>query len=80
MTDSSSTGAKAYDWKYDPARQTLFVVPGDNTPSAVHRLKVEFDRPLDYRFEVDSSIWVDFWHWWAGFMGIIFGLLWLLVL
>ncbi|KAG8960324.1 hypothetical protein FRC05_006980 [Tulasnella sp. 425] len=80
VTYSSSTGAKAFDWKYDPARQTLFVVPGDNTPGAVHRVKVEFGRPLDYRFEVDSSIWVDFWHWWAGFMGIIFGLLWVLVL
>ncbi|KAG8939165.1 hypothetical protein FRC04_006933, partial [Tulasnella sp. 424] len=80
VTYSSSTGAKAFDWKYDPARQTLFVVPGDNTPGAVHRLKVEFDRPLDYRFEVDSSIWVDLWHWWAGFMGVIFGLFWVLVL
>lgn len=81
ITYSSSKDAQAEcDWSYDASRQTLFVVPEDKTPGAVHRLKVEFDTPLERRFKVHSSIWVDFWHWWAGFMGIIFGLIWVLVL
>ncbi|KAG8894485.1 hypothetical protein FRC01_012931, partial [Tulasnella sp. 417] len=81
VTYSSSRDAQAEcDWTYDSSRQTLFVVPEDKTPGAVHRLKVEFDTPLKRRFDVHSSIWVDFWHWWAGFMSIMFGLLWVLVL
>lgn len=78
---ASSVDAQAEcDWRYDPNRQTLFVIPENTAPGGVHRLTVTLDPPLETRFPVDSSIWLDFAKWWIGLFSIIMALVWLLLL
>ncbi|KAG8998998.1 hypothetical protein FRB90_012180 [Tulasnella sp. 427] len=79
VVDYSSSAKGECEWTYDPSRQTLFVVPQDREPGSVHRIKVEFDPSLEKRFEVHSSVWVDFWRWWAGVLSVVLGLVWVLV-
>jgi len=44
-------GAESYTW--DEARQTLFVLHGDLSPGAVHRITISLDPPLAPRFHTD---------------------------
>ncbi|KAJ7178177.1 glycoside hydrolase [Mycena filopes] len=41
---------------HDERRQTLFVVPADNSPGTRHRIQVELSPPLDYTFELNDFL------------------------
>ncbi|KAG8901460.1 hypothetical protein FRB99_005289 [Tulasnella sp. 403] len=76
---SSSTNPQAEcDWRYDPKRQTLFVLQEDSTPGAVHRIRVTFDPPLEERFPLDESFWWDFARVWVPICAVALAIVYLI--
>ena len=45
-------------WKYDEARQTLYILPKDNSPGSEHLVDVTVEPPL--ALFVPNDFWSDF--------------------
>lgn len=76
-SSSSSSGLSAARcaWTYDADRQTFFVTTEDETPGAVHRVRLTFDPPLKRRFPwpfVETTML------WGGVLSLLSVIAWLL--
>ncbi len=63
-----------YAYTYDEKRQTLFIVPKDNSPGTKHSVRVRVWPPIKPTLNL-NDIWTDFGIWIMAVVVVLFGVL-----